>query len=193
MVKDKISTMEKLLASLSKTNLIFEQGQEVEGKIVALSDKEIVVDLGSKSEGVIFKKDLPYEFIENLKIGDKITAFVQEVENEEGQVVLTIQKAGKTKLQDVSKEAELKHWEELAKKYKKEEIIQGKVVKITQFGIFVQLEQGLEGLIHSSKLGSDSSFVVGQEISCLVDSIDPKKQRISLVPVITSTKGLIYK
>ncbi len=173
--------MEELLASQPQQKLSINRGQEIEGKVVLVTEKEIIVDLGTKSDGVIplneVKDKLP-------KIGDSVLAYVLEPENESGQVILTIQRASKTN--DTSTN-------NLINKYTPDQIIKGVITKVTQFGAFVKLEEGVEGLIHSSKLGPEDNFESGQEISVMVDAVDLDKKRISLAPVITSTKGLIYK
>ncbi|OGE38631.1 hypothetical protein A3F00_02230 [Candidatus Daviesbacteria bacterium RIFCSPHIGHO2_12_FULL_37_11] len=183
--------MEELLASLSSTPISLERGQEIEGKIISINSNEITVDLGLKSEGVISGREFQNDVKNKLKTGDTIKAIVSEVENENGQVVLSMQRSGQKKAQ--AQTQDLEKWNDLIKKLDGQDIIKGKVTKITQFGIFVELQGGIEGLIHISKLKSDDKFEVGQQLSVSVDSIDQEKKRISLSEVKTSTKGLIYK
>ncbi len=257
--------MEELLASLTQKQLNLIRGQEVEGKVISKTGKEILVDFGSKSEGFIQNRDIPSVTLEQIKVGDTIKAYVIDPENEAGQTVLTMRRSDQggsgsrwskfqeakdsgnslngvvtepsgeglivevegikgflpaSQMTDSSKKAELigkkiqigvlevdqvanklifsqkvggQSWVKLAEKYPEEKIVKGRVTKVTQFGLFILLEEGLEGLLHSSKLGPDDNFAVGQELSVMVDSIDVDRKRISLVPVITSTKGLIYK
>lgn len=183
-------TMEELLASLSSKPLNLSRGQEVTGEVVSVKGQEVVVDLGIKSEGII--RGIP-----NLKVGDKITAFVFDPENESGQVALTLNRANpKPNTREFNRpknEFSGEKWEGISQKYKEGDIVKGLITKITQFGVFVKLEEGVEGLIHISKLGPDDNFETGKEISVNIDSLDSKKKRISLSLVLTSTKGLIYK
>ena len=176
--------MEKLLASQPQQKLSINRGQEVEGKVVLITEKEIIVDLGTKSEGLISLNEVKDKLPE---IGDSVMAYVLESENESGQVILTIQRT--TKTSNTSNTLS----NNLVNKYTPDEIVKGVITKVTQFGVFVKLEEGIEGLIHSSKLGPDDNFEPGQEISVMIDAVDLDKKRISLAPVITSTKGLIYK
>ena len=196
--------MEELLASLSSSPISLERGQEVEGKIISINGSEVTVDLGLKSEGVIPGREISNEA---LKVGDMIKATVSVIENENGQVILSTQKVGKQKAQISNTDS--KKWDALTEKLTREEIIKGKVTKITQFGVFVQIQDpstgstsslqassghgGIEGLIHISHLSPDDKFEAGQVISVSVDSIDKEKSRIALSPVRISTKGLIYK
>src|SRR4030081_1946432 len=91
--------MADLLAKQSKP-ISPSRGMEVEGQVVAILPQEIILDLSSKSEGVLSKKSLTPEQLSNLKIGDKIRSFVISSENESGQVVLgtqrVFQKGGST-------------------------------------------------------------------------------------------------
>ena len=195
--------MEKLLASLS-TNLRLEKGQEVSGTYVSKTLKELVLDLGTKSEGIISTKEFSGEELSNLKVGDKLTLYVVEPESESAQTILSRDKAvspGPGSYQrrpahiipGSTKQISPKKWEELAQKYPKNEIFKGKVTKINDLGVFVELEEGVEGLIHVSKLGPDEHFEAGENISVIINEIDESKKRIALSPVITTTKGLIYK
>ena len=185
-----VDIMEELLASLSKKSLNLSRGQEVTGEVVAVHGQEAVLDLGIKSEGII-------RGVHNLKVGDKVTAFVLDPENESGQVNLTLNRAsGKPNIREFNQprnELSDEKWERISQKYKEGEIVKGLITKITQFGVFVKLEEGVEGLVHISKLGPDDHFETGKEISVTIDSMDGKKKRISLSLVLTSTKGLIYK
>lgn len=183
-------TMEELLASQSKT-LGLTRGQEIEGTIILLTDKEIMLDLGTKSDGILPARDL--DGLDKLKVGDKLKAFVVEPENESGQVVLAVQKSVKPVSRSRNQSGNDLDWDKISQKYQHDQIAKGVVTKVTQFGVFVQLEEGLEGLIHVSKLGPEDEFKSGEAVSVTIDSVDPDKRRISLVPVITSTKGLIYK
>lgn len=80
-------------------------------------------------------------------------------------------------------------WESAAKKFPVGTKITGKVSKITNFGLFVNLDKGIDGLVHISELEGVSSntnlrktYKIGQEISVVVDKIDSASKRISLVP-----------
>jgi len=68
------------------------RGQEIEGEVILITDSEIILDLGGKSEGVLPKKDLSLEQAANLKVGDKLLTFVVVPENESHQVVLELHK-----------------------------------------------------------------------------------------------------
>lgn len=354
-------TMADLLAKTdikSATNLKLERNQEIQGEIILIGDSEIILDLGSKSEGVLSKKDFSSEQLANLKVGDKITAFVVRTENESGQVVLgrnkSVQSSGRgghqknwdkfisaknrsqifqgkalelnkgglivevdgvrgflpssqvtlsqaskidelvgndlqvsvievdpgqnrlifTQKTAVSEDTKKKlsgiktgdkvsgkvaailpfgvftalengleglvhiselSWDkvedpgtifkvgediegvvatvdlntgrvnfsvkqlkgdpfaEVAKKFQPEDVVSATVTKVSSIGVSVELEDGVEGLIHSTKTEQDTDYPIGKKVTCLVDSIDSQKRRVNLVPFVTSTKDLIYK
>ena len=74
--------MEELLASQNKKFKTLKRGQEIEGTVVAKNDREITLDLGAKSEGVLLSHELPKEKLSNLKVGDKLKTYVVVVEQE---------------------------------------------------------------------------------------------------------------
>jgi small subunit ribosomal protein S1 len=84
------------------------------------------------------------------------------------------------------KQIEKNPWEELSVKYPSGSIVTGKVTNITDFGIFVEIEEGIEGLVHISELSSrrvKSSaelFSVGDSVSAIVKNVDPKSRKIRL-------------
>lgn len=185
------TTMEELLASLSAKPINLVRGQTISGEVVSLSDREVTLDLGTKSEGVIPSKEFPAGQLP--KIGDRLDTYVIEPENEASQVVLSLQQAPKSaRGGQRAAGPTAAEFAKLVEKFQSDDTFPGTVTRISEFGVFIKLEDGVEGLIHSSKLGT-SSFEVGQKISVMVDSIEPEKRRISLSPVVTSTKDLIYK
>lgn len=190
MPKKVISTMEELLASQQPKPLNLVRGQVVKGEVVSVSDAEVILDLGIKSEGVIPTKGFPEDKLP--KVGDQLEVYVIEPENESSQVELSLQPA-QSRLNRDQKSPSVSDFAKLIEKYNPDNTFPGTVTNLTQFGVFVALEEGVEGLIHSSKVGVNTKYEVGQKIQVIVDSIEPEKQRIALSPVVTSTKDLIYK
>lgn len=186
--------MEELLASLSQKSLNLNRGEVVSGEVVAISENEVTLDLGTKSEGVIPARDFPEGKLP--KVGDKIEAYVIEPENEASQVLLSLQQAQKPQKagsgRSMFEGKSNQDFSKIIEKYNPDDVFTGVVTKVSDFGVFVKLEEGVEGLVHSSKLGN-TNYEAGQNVSVMVDSIEPEKKRISLSPVVTSTKDLIYK
>lgn len=83
-------------------------------------------------------------------------------------------------------------WEKITKKYAKDKQYDGKVAKQTDFGVFVALEPGVEGLIHITKIPPDKKLRRGDEVKVYVEDINEKEKKISLGLVLT-TKPVGYK
>ena len=88
-------TMDELLASVGEDNLrIYKRGDKVEGVVTLVSKKVILVDIGTKTEGVIPEKEikLAADFVKGLQVGDRIEAYVARSEDDKGRLLLTIRK-----------------------------------------------------------------------------------------------------
>ncbi len=154
-------------------------GSIVEGTITSVTDFGIFVACDLGIEGLVHLSDISWSqkgksHLELYKKGDKIKAVVLNIDKEKKRFSLGI----KQLLPDP--------WESVDKKYKEGTTISGTITNITDFGIFVELEEGVEGLIHVSevdlKKGEDLTKVgkVGEKVEARVLNVDPKKRRIAL-------------
>lgn len=116
----------------------------VEGKVISVSSNEISVDLGAKSEGVIFGKELraEKEFTSQLKPGDIILASVTQVENDHGQIVLSLKKAGLER-----------RWRMLEQSFEEKTPVKVKVIDHNRGGLLVDC--GIRGFIPISQLAQN--------------------------------------
>lgn len=171
------------LASLEKLKK-YTLGQKVAGLLVAIVPFGLFLNIDGL-EGFVFKSEASWDSVDDLnqffKIGESLEAQVIEVDEALGRLILSI------------KRIKTDPFIQALDKYKTDEVVKGVVARLTDSGAFVDLEKGIEGFIRSSKTGPGTSYTIGQEVTCLVDSIDQAHRRISLVPFITTTKGLIYK
>lgn len=182
------SIMEKLLASSTKV-INLRRGQEIEGKIVAINNSELILDLGAKSEGVIPKKEFPLSRIEELKIGDRVKAFVIFSENENGQVVLSLHQAQPKRERRGGREI---NWSRFKNAQTQKSKLSGRVTEINKGGLIVEAD-GVRGFLPNSLSGfeilskniSSQQELVGQTVSFLVSEIDEKADKL-----IFSQKGL---
>ena len=71
-------------------------------------------------------------------------------------------------------------------------MITGTVARVSPYGIFVTLEEGVEGLMHISKIPPDQTFDVGQKVTCTIESVETESRRISLAPVVKE-KPVLYR
>jgi small subunit ribosomal protein S1 len=120
-------------------------GSNVNGKIVSLTNYGAFVELEAGVEGLIHVSEMSWtRHIKNASemysIGDKIKAGVLAIDTDERKISLGV------------KQLEPDPWDEIEEKFMVGSLQKGKVINITQFGIFVELEEGIEGLIHVSDL-----------------------------------------
>ena len=139
----------------------------------------------SRLEGLIHISELSWEKVDNVggevKVGDKLKVLVIGADEENGKLALSVKR-----LTDDP-------WLIVNKKYKTDSKHSGVVTKIAPYGVLVRVEKGIEGLIHASKMPTDTSFTEGQKVEVFVESVDLDKRRLSLGVVVKDTKGMIYK
>ena len=90
------------------------------------------------------------------------------------------------------KHAQKDPWADIDKKYQKDTKVTGTVSKLTDYGLFVVLEEGIEGLVHLTKIPPGTKYETGDSIQVYVEEIEPKEKRISLGLVLT-TKPVGYR
>jgi 4-hydroxy-3-methylbut-2-enyl diphosphate reductase len=90
------------------------------------------------------------------------------------------------------KQTQVDPWQEISEKYKKDEKAKGKVVKVSDFGVFVSLEPGVEGLVHITKIPPDKKLHVGDEVNVYIEDIDKEGKKLSLGLILTE-KPVGYK
>ncbi len=112
-------------------------------------------------------------------------------EGDEVQVVAINTESGKLALS--MKQALADPWELVSEKYHVEDRLKGSVVKNSDFGVFVELEPGIEGLIHMTKIPPSTKLTTGQEIQVYIEEINERDHKISLGLVITTSKPIGYK
>lgn len=126
-------------------------------------------------EGLVHVSELAYSKVnlpgDVVAIGDKVK--VRVLAAHEGKLALSIKHA----LKDP--------WSDVEKNYKTESKVTGKVVRISDFGVFVELEPGVEGLIHITKIPPTHKLAMGDEVKCIIEDINLKDKRISLGLVLT--------
>jgi len=111
---------------------------------------------------------------EHFKQGQEVEAVVEKVDVENEKFSLSVKKLEKNP------------WDELSQKYAPGSVVTGKVTNFTDFGIFMEIEEGIEGLVHISEISqkrvksSSELYKVGDEVSAVVKSIDPKTKKIRL-------------
>ncbi len=154
-------------------------GDVLEGVVKNIVEFGIFVDLGDGLEGLVHISEVSWEKVDDLnklfKVGDKVKVQVVEVDPEKGKISLSI------------KRLQPHPWEKVAQKYPIGSRVKGKVKKIVDYGFFVELEPGIEGLVHITEMKwgmppSHPSEMVkeGDEVELVVLNVDVERQRISL-------------
>lgn len=128
-------------------------------------------------EGLIHISEIAWEKVEDptqyLKIGDRVKVKVIGLDKETGKLTLSL----KQLLPDP--------WEHVLDMFAKDSSIKGTVSRVTPYGVFVTLSPGIDGLIHISKVAPGEEPKVGEEITCIVEDIQPEKRKISLSMTLT--------
>jgi small subunit ribosomal protein S1 len=154
-------------------------GTRVRGKVVGLTPFGAFVEVEPGLEGLIHISELswtkrPKHPSEVVKEGDEVEAVVLRLDPAERRLSLGL------------KQTQPDPWQQLVEKYPPGTVVKGKVTGVTDFGVFVELEPGMEGLVHVSELdharveNPAALFKKGDEMEVVVLNIDPVEQRISL-------------
>lgn len=173
------SIMEKLLASQDKKIVNLFRGQQIEGTVISLTEKEATLDLGSKSEGVLQRRE-----VHDLKIGDKIKVYIAQTENESGQVVLSmapqmrIMSSGRGGSRGAS-------WNRFSQAQSQKSKLSGKVLEVNKGGLIVEIE-GTRGFLPNSqvgfemmsKAGQGMENLIGQNLSLTVIEVDQNNNKL---------------
>ena len=152
-------------------------GQRVTGQVRSIAPFGVFVDLGG-IDGLVHKSELSWNKVNNPEtayaIGEEVEAEVIDINHERGRISLSIRRL------------QPDPWQESVAKYTIGDVIDGTVTKLVNFGAFVRIEEGLEGLIHISELSNSRvahpGDVVseGQELKLKIISLDSERHRLGL-------------
>lgn len=178
-------TMEELLASQSKKLITLYRGQPVEGEIIAKNDKEVTLDLGAKSEGVLPIRDLSDSEQKELKVGDKIKAYVIMTENESGQVVLSSSQL-KSRTTPSFKGRGI-HWAKFTSAQNQKSKLKGVVLEVNKGGLIIEIE-GTRGFLPNSQVGFELLSKSGQGMENLIG----QSLTVTVIEVDSNSNKLIF-
>ena len=168
-------TMGEERAKLAET---LKEGEIVKGIVKNITDYGAFVDLGG-IDGLLHITDLAWRRVrhpsEVLTVGQEVEAKILKLDQDKHRVSLGIKQLGDDP------------WSGLANRYPKNTRLFGKVTNITDYGAFVEIEQGIEGLVHVSEMDWTNKNVdpkklvtLGDEVEVMILEIDESKRRISL-------------
>ena len=152
----------------------YKVGDMVEGKITGLVGFGVFMKFNENLEGLIHISELDWQIIEDpseiVKVGEVVQAKIIDITNDKVSLSLKALKEDP--------------WKNIEKKYKKGDIIKGKITKLNPFGAFVEVSPKIQGLCHISEFGSqkkmEEKLKIGKKYSFKILLIDPKEHRMSL-------------
>ena len=155
-----------------------EEGKVVKGIVKNLTDYGAFVDLGG-IDGLLHITDMAWKRVKHpsevVAIGDEIDVQVLKFDKDRERVSLGLKQLGDDP------------WKDIARRYPNSTRIQGKVTNIADYGCFVEIEDGVEGLVHMSEMDWTNKNVhpsklvtLGEEVEVMVLDIDAERRRISL-------------
>jgi len=158
----------------------YPEGTRVFGKVTNIADYGCFVEIEEGVEGLVHVSEMDWtnKNIHPSKVvtlGDEVEVMVLDIDEERRRISLGI------------KQCQMNPWDEFAASFKKGDHVSGKIKSITDFGIFIGLDGGIDGLVHLSDISWDESgeqalrrYQKGDELETVVLSVDPERERISL-------------
>lgn len=153
------------------------EGQVIEGVVRSLKEFGAFIDLGGL-DGLLHISEMSWQRVENpaavVQLGQSVKVVVLKIDREKRKISLGL------------KQLQPSPWESIADRFPPNTVVKGKVTRLMDFGAFVELEPGVEGMIHISELSPQRVRRVadvvnrGDEVQVMVLSIDPAQKRMSL-------------
>jgi small subunit ribosomal protein S1 len=157
-------------------------GDEVEGTVTGMVDFGVFVKLEEGLEGLVHISEIDWSLVEDtralFKVGDKVRVKVIEIKDKK--ISLSI------------KALKENPWNGAGEKYKKDDIVQGVVIKFNRHGALASIEEGIAGLVHVSEFGSEeklrTALELGKNYSFKITLFEPSEQKLTLSPVEKKTE-----
>ena len=158
----------------------YPEGTRVFGKVTNIADYGCFVEIEEGVEGLVHVSEMDWtnKNIHPSKVvslSDEVEVMVLDIDEERRRISLGI------------KQCQMNPWDEFAANHKKGDHVSGKIKSITDFGIFIGLAGGIDGLVHLSDISWDEPgeqalrrYAKGDELETVVLSVDPERERISL-------------
>jgi len=158
----------------------YSKGSQVQGKVTSLVDYGAFVEIDEGVEGLIHVSEMSWTKkvkhpSQIINVGDQVRAMVLDIDQENRRISLGL------------KQLEANPWIELKETYQPGTIIEGEVKSITDFGVFIGVEEGIDGLVHISDFSwtkrvnhPSEMFTKGQKVRAVVLGVDVESERFSL-------------
>ena len=166
--EDSASSMGQWLQLYEDSLKDLEEGEIVRGRVLKIDDKEVTVDVGFKSEGVIPVEEFPD--LEGVKVGDEIEVFLEKTENQDGLVVLSKQRADFVKV-----------WDRVKTAADQGQLVEGKLVRKIKGGVVVDL-YGVEAFLPGSQIAlrqvQNVDSLIGQTMEFKIIKLNKRRRNI---------------
>jgi len=172
----KLIFSEKSPEAKDKENIMarYALGDEVSGEVTGLVDFGVFIKLEEGLEGLVHISEIDWGLVENpktmFKIGQKVNVKVIEIKDDK--ISLSI------------KALKENPWREAEKKYKKDSVVEGVIIKFNKHGALASIEEGVAGLVHVSEFGSEEKLreklEMGRTYAFKITLFDPKEQKMAL-------------
>ena len=172
----KLIFSEKSPENKNKESIIarYTLGDELSGEVTGLVDFGVFVKLEEGLEGLVHISEIDWGLVENpktmFKIGEKVKVKIIEIKDEK--ISLSI------------KALKENPWKGAEKKYKKDDVVEGVIIKFNKHGALASIEEGVAGLVHVSEFGTEDKLreklEMGKSYSFKITLFDPKEQKMAL-------------
>jgi small subunit ribosomal protein S1 len=163
------SFMTEMQELIAKSLRDFREGSIVKGRILEIRPREVLVDIGYKSEGVIPVSE--FDDIDHVEVGDEVEVLLERLENEDGMVVLSKEKA-----------AHKQNWDKIVKVFQGDGLIKGKVKAVVKGGLTVNI--GVEAFLPGSQIDvvppKDLQQFVGNTYDFKIVKINDERKNVVL-------------
>ena len=159
-------------AKIPKIELPFTVGDDIEGEVSKILPFGILVNIPGGSEGLDHISEISWERVEGIdkifKVGDKVKVKVLDIDPASTKVNLSIKQLSEDP------------WKKAESKYPVGKSFKAAISRTSTYGAFVQLEPGIEGLIHSSKIPYGTKFQPGDKVTVSIDLFSSEQRRVAL-------------
>ena len=157
-----------------------EIGKQIKGKISSITDYGLFVEVAKNIEGLVHISEISWtdritDLHKRFSVGDEVEVLVASVDKDNRRMSLSI------------KQLEQNPWESIEEQFKIDQKVKGKISNITDFGIFIQILPGIDGLVHISDLSwtehidhPRDQYAIDDEVEAVVLGVDKENKKISL-------------
>jgi len=162
---------EEMEALYDETFKSFVEGTIISGTVIAIESDVVMIDIGYKSEGLVPLEEFSEQDAKKLEIGQKVSVYLQEREDSEGNLVLSKEKAEKMKV-----------WLELEESYNNDEIVEGTILSRIKGGMIVDI--GVKAFLPGSQIDlrpvRDMDYLIGKSFPMRIIKMNQKRGNIVL-------------